>query len=308
MFKKIIKFLFSNFNRIEKIMKILFFLVFIILTIDSFLYHSLYSFIKEFISLLILFIFIIFSYKNITKKIKKRKKIIQRYLLLDIITISISAYMILIYSTFFVFYPNFFYNENYTKTENKNLIKGLDEITKNDLNAFTSYNKNTYKQPINIIIITEKNIEDIMKKMNWEKVATFSKNDITFLDYISGFIENNLPMTDSYFLNTVQNLAYQKNSKLYRREHVSFWNFKTENNKNIYISSITEDIEFAFKNHHGLLVPSHKIDPNTDKIRDKFKTEIQNNFSEVKIENFKQNINQNQKSYYTNGEIILVYL
>lgn len=309
MFEKIKPFLIKNYRKVEKVMKFFLILTFIFLTADSFLFHSLASFIKEFISLIILLIFIFLSYNHTKIKIKKREKILQRYLILDIIIIILSIYLIILYSVFFIFYPNNYtkMNSNYIEIYNQtNNLNSLEEILKNDLIAYTSYNKNTYEQPINAIIISDKNIAELMQKMGWEKVETFSQDKITFLDFIAGIIKNNLPMTDSYFLNTPQNLAFQKNSRLYKRDHVRYWIFPNlQTKENIILASFTEDTEFALKNHHGFWIPSHGIEPDTDKIRDKFKEEILKQFPDTTIKIF--NIGEkNKKNYFTDGKIIIM--
>ncbi len=229
------------------------------------------------------------------------KKTIE-YSLLVILT-----YILIIYIHFFIFYPN-----KQNKSEiNLNNITSINRLRRYKLITSSSKNKRTYTQPINIIIITNKPIQRIMDRNNWQECLTFSKNNIRIPTLLKCILTKCPPMTDAYFQSKPQNYAYQSNAKIQNRDHIRFWELGKINHKKIFISSISKDTNFSIKPHNGIYTPSHSINKNTDEIRNDFTEQLKSHFPNAKITQEPIGIKiskKRKKHYYTDGNINIINL
>ena len=214
-------------------------------------------------------------------------------------------YGLIIYSHFFLYYPHK-YHKNKTNLEK---INSINQLKKFNLVTSSTRNKITYPQPINIIIITNKKIERIMKRNQWTECPTFSKQKIKLATLLHSLIKHCPPITDAYFLKNTQDYAYQNNASFQKRDHIRIWKLGKTDEKTIYIGSISKDTYLSIKTHNGWYTPSHAIDKNTDQIRDKFTTELKSHFPTAKIIKDSLGIKipkEEKKVYHTDGQINII--
>jgi hypothetical protein len=110
-------------------------------------------------------------------------------------SILIIFYVILIY---FVFFSDKNYKNDYFDFDND--IYNLKSVSNIDLNTYFSSSKSKIVQPINIIIITKKDISEIMNDLNWEENKIILKDDITLKEYIKMYKNKTLPITNLEFM------------------------------------------------------------------------------------------------------------
>jgi len=235
------------------------------------------------------------------------------YRIFDRATIEISIMIGLIY--FLIFYAQFFlfykYRQRRVKIkENLKEVSSLEDLKAIPLIISSSLNKITYAQPINVILITEKNIDKMMQDNGWRPCLTYSKHSIRLVTLLKNIIFNTPPMTDAYFMKNHQHYAFQKNAKLRKRDHIRIWRMGiTKNGKTMYAAAISKDTNFSIKLHNNFYSPSHSIDPNVDEIRDEFAKEIiatQKNVKVRKIKLGEKVKRRKMKHYFTNGKVVIL--
>ncbi len=210
---------------------------------------------------------ILYHWKLILKEDKEKAiKYIAKYSFVYF-TIIFLIYILFLYFIFFV--DSSKEKADFSQPYDLSLISNIKDCKKLDLYYLDS-SKNIV-QPINIIIKTALNIEDIVD-YNWFKNDIFKQNHISFLKYIHLLQEKVPPVSSLYFIGLPQNFAYQyKTDSLSKREHIRFWRFSSKESKlKIYFASISYDNGYEFNFYNYFITPIHKIDKNIDKSRDFF--------------------------------------
>lgn len=284
---------------------------------------SKYLFVIFFILLSLIIIYYYLKKKKIISEIKKifilNKK---KFIVMSLKHFTQIAFIILLFFSLFLLYLFFFSNNGITHFEN-NLSNRT--ITLNESYLSKCGNLNTYYydlnsskiQPINVILITDKNLSVIMNK-KWVKNEIFQKNNISFENYIELLKNETLPVSDLYFKNIPQDSAYQYGTNSFlKREHIRFWHFvnKMNQNQNIYLGSISEDTGFDFRFYNHFLTPVHEINKNLDKSRDFFynyllnQTNLNASCTYIKTNcGIKKSKELDEQGYYTDGRILLCNL
>ena len=216
--------------------------------------------------------------------------------------IYISVFISILTIYFFYLYPKT--AESYPENTN---IKNIEQYLIN-FPQFIYSDKVilSYYNPINVVIITEKNIQEIFKNINWIQNKSFAWDNISLKEYFELLQKWQPPISDFYHNNYVQNYQFQNNTggNIYR-EHIRLWDVgKDKNNKNIYIASVSMDDGIAIMLNNWLPVIAHDIEYNIDESREKLVEEINNKY-EIKIKNF-QSKKYSWSAFETDGVIKVI--
>lgn len=250
--------------------------------------------------------------KKYTQFFKIEKRRILKYCtkhILFIIFLILSFYSFILYLIFFKFVD---YSGNLIKTLDFNYnISHISEMKNFDFETYFSDNPNSSIQPINTIVITDKDLSDILQKMWWVQNQIFVSNAINFRDYIHLYKTKELPVSNMFFSGFVQNSAFQIPSQSnLKRIHLRIWNFWVYNAKKIYFISISKDKKIDFEFYNYFITPIHEIEPDVDKQRNLLLNEFQRHYP-IKYTSEKWNMikNVNYKyNYITDGGINIIEL
>lgn len=224
-------------------------------------------------------------------------------MLVKVLIVYFMSFLALLALYYFYLYPYFadFYDNNKVIPNLENWIK------ENDRKVYSDRIIKTNSNPINIVIVTQKNIDDIFEKIWWKANLSFSSWKIGFKKFINLLMQNSPPISDFYHYNFTQNHQYQDlewwNIK---REHIRFWEiWKLENWNKIYIWTVSRDKWISFMINNWIPIIGHWIDKNIDKSRDLIKDLIINNFknTKVKILDFESFW---KKNYFTDGDVVIL--
>lgn len=224
----------------------------------------------------------IYLYRNILLHVHNKKN--QLFVIFKIIWIYLTIFFAILAIYFFYLYPSSakFYSGDAYIPDIKNYLEETDRFIYSDKVVKLYYN------PINIVLITDRDILQVFNNINWKKNQSFSSDNITFPSYIESLRLGTPPISDFYHQEQTQNYQFQNAwGKSIVRDHIRLWHiWKTENGKNIYLSSISEDDALWLMISNGLLILWHDIEHNIDISRDAFVQTIGKTYDNLKVENF----------------------
>ena len=244
------------------------------------------------------------KYINIkTIKTTLKRTILKAFLKHTILysSIIVLIYLIFLYFAFFVYKD---YKNNYFTFSNQ--ITDLKSLTTLDLN--TSFYKENKKvvQPINFVIVTKKDINQIVSELWWIKNKIIQKDDITLTEYFTLYNSKTLPITNLVLMWKNQDFWYQMNSKSNsKRIHLRWWNYWTYNWNKVYLITISNDKEYEIDMYNNYITPIHEIDRDIDKSRDFLLNQFlkkEKNLDFVKV----MTIKQDNKNYFTDWYIYII--
>ncbi|HHD92644.1 MAG TPA: hypothetical protein ENL06_03450 [Candidatus Portnoybacteria bacterium] len=281
-----------------------------------------YLFIILFLLIILLYFYLQFKkfkrkkyFLDLTKKwTKNKKKLIIatiKYFVFVVTTIIIIFFL-------FLFYLSFVYqgSTSYTNIKKNKSILLNNKYLNNCKNLNTYYfdSPSSIIQPINIVLITNKDIPTILKN-DWIKDNIFKKENHSFKNFLIDLKNKTLPVSNLYANNISQDVAYQyKKKSLTKREHIRFWSFTNKNNpaQKIYLGSISNDDGFTFKFYNHFFSPIHEVNKNIDKSRDFFyqyllkqkNIKVDCRYIQTKCQ-VKKTKGAEDQQYYTDGKILL---
>lgn len=208
-----------------------------------------------------------------------------------------------------LFYYYFYLYPKEAKFYDKNIIiSDLTEYLKNiSKKVYSDKIIKTNSNPINLVLITSKDLDFIMSEIWWKKNMSFSSWKINIFKFIELFFDKTLPISDFYHNDYNQNFQYQDFSKSTKiRNHIRFWQvWKNLNWENIYLGSISKDKNFTIMINNWLPIIWHSIYRNIDLTRDYFLSLIEKKFWEKKIEKIDFPSFQ-KKNYFTDWDIFII--
>ncbi|MGF1688175.1 LssY C-terminal domain-containing protein [Photobacterium japonica] len=124
-------------------------------------------------------------------------------------------------------------------------------------------------QPINVVYIGS-HPDALMKKLGWIENKTFSNDQLTLRQYIGLITQTTPPVSDLYWNQQPQWLAYQVKGGLLKRRHIRWWYAGQEagTQQAIWLAAISYDDNVKLAHYKGLITLLHAIDPDTDVERD----------------------------------------
>jgi len=278
-----------------------------------------YIFILLFIAVLVFLMYyylkkrrILHQWKLVFKEDREKAiRYIAKYSFISFIVIFL-VYIVFLFFIFFV--DNSKEKTDFSQFYDASLVSHFKDCKKLGLYYLDS-SKNII-QPINIIMKTTLNIEDIVDS-SWFRNDIFKQNHITFLRYIHLLEEKIPPVSSLYFIDLPQNFAYQyKTDSLSKREHIRFWEFSyRKSDLKTYYASISYDYGYELSFYNYFIAPIHKIDKNIDKSRDFFRKyllskknlKVKCRYIQTKCKIKKINDDSessDEQQYYTDGKVL----
>ncbi|MGF1701523.1 LssY C-terminal domain-containing protein [Photobacterium makurazakiensis] len=132
-------------------------------------------------------------------------------------------------------------------------------------------------QPINVVIIGE-HPSILMAEQGWIENKTFSKDDLNLKQYLALMTDELPPISDLYWAQQPQLLAYQHKGDIVQRRHIRWWYAGKEQStsKEIWMGSVSYDNDLKLAHYKGMITVLHAIDPDIDQERDRIIEAIDN--------------------------------
>ena len=244
--------------------------------------------------------------KNHLRTQRKEGKI---KLVSKVTTVWLVSFITMNYSYFFV--------SNAHATSPKQQIQPLqlDAISELDFQVYAGSPKLNHPQPINLVLVTDKDLRQLHEQLGWIENKTFSSDKLSFRQYVGLLKQGTPPVSDLYHQGYPQHYAFQpvQKSDLINREHVRWWRVgKTEQGKDIYLGSVSRDNEVEIKPYKGVITLLHDIDPNVDSSRVGFNSALKNAYPSAVMADEalapKISKHQPQQDYWTDGLVTVIEL
>ncbi|MFM2628206.1 LssY C-terminal domain-containing protein [Vibrio chagasii] len=165
-------------------------------------------------------------------------------------------------------------------------------------------------QAINVVYVGE-SPRELMNQLGWIENQTFSRNDIEWSNYLTLLKDKTPPVSDLYWRNQPQDMAFQLPGNLMKRSHIRWWNAGLDRNSNQtkWLGAISYDDGLKVTPYSGIVTILHKIDPNVDEERDRLAQQIKSTYPSIELVNLplaNAEVMNDQHDYYTDGKILVI--
>lgn len=212
-------------------------------------------------------------------------------------------------------YAHFFWKADDFQTDT--VTTQIEEVTKdvlqlNDIvyKAFPGKSSFYDAQAVNVVYIGE-SPRDLMTSLGWIENQTFSRNDIEWGQYLNLLKENTPPVSDLYWQDKPQDMAFQLPGDLIERSHIRWWDagIDSRTQQSRWLGAISYDDGLKVTPYSGIVTVLHNIDPNVDQERDRLAEQIEATYPNMVIQQRPlasvQAMNDDH-DYYTDGNILLI--
>jgi len=248
-------------------------------------------------SLMAVAVSMLFLYVGFKRKI--------RFLIAKTLTIFLVAMLAVNYSHFFGFSGDL--KLQTTAPEENNAFITMEDIT---FKAYPGKSAFFNAQAINVMYIGD-SPKPLMSQLGWIKNKTFSRDELKFGDYIDLIKANTPPVSDLFWNNRPQHLAFQQPGNLMQRSHIRWWNngIDPQTHQTVWLGAISYDNGLALIPYSGILTVLHSVDPNVDDERDKLVAQIEsvmpNKILQLVDLNMPVSLDE-QHDYHTDGKVLVI--
>lgn len=150
-----------------------------------------------------------------------------------------------------------------------------------------------------------------MNQLGWIENQTFSRNEIEWTHYLALLKDKTPPVSDLYWRNQPQDMAFQLPGNLMKRSHIRWWNAGLDSNSNQpkWLGAISYDDGLKVTPYSGIVTILHKTDPNVDEERDRLALQIKLAYPSIELVNLplaNAEAMNDQHDYYTDGKILVI--
>ncbi|MEZ9622506.1 LssY C-terminal domain-containing protein [Vibrio sp. 10N.222.55.A3] len=190
-----------------------------------------------------------------------------------------------------------------------------DQINKVDWNsvtykAFPGKSSFYSAQAINVIYVGV-TPRDLMKQLGWIENQTFSRNEIEWAGYLALLRDKTPPVSDLYWRDKPQDMAFQLPGNLMKRSHIRWWRAGVDikTNQPQWLGAISYDDGLKVTPYSGIVTVLHNIDPNVDEERDRLANQIRASLPDIELDKYPlatvEVINE-EHDYYTDGRVLMI--
>jgi len=163
---------------------------------------------------------------------------------------------------------------------------------------------------VNVMFIGE-SPKAMMKELGWIENQTFSRDEIEWKDYLVLLKRNTPPVSDLFWQQRPQDMAFQLPGNLIQRSHIRWWKADSldKSGSPIWMGAISYDNGLKITPYSGIITVLHSINPNVDKERDKLASMITSHLLhlEANIQPLTQAVAIDEAhDYYTDGSVLVV--
>lgn len=165
-------------------------------------------------------------------------------------------------------------------------------------------------QAINVLYIGD-SPREMMKALGWIENQTFSRNDISFIDYVNLIKSGVPPVSDLFWQGIPQEMAFQQPGTLSTRNHIRWWSVQSpegDSSETRWFGALSYDNGLGVMAYSGLVTLLHTIEADVDKQRDALAQSVTS--SDMWRSEFKSVakpvVLDERHDYYTDGNILVV--
>lgn len=165
-------------------------------------------------------------------------------------------------------------------------------------------------QAVNVLYLGQ-SPKTLMDQLGWIQNKTFSRDDLEFSDYVKLLRNDTPPVSDLYWNNIPQEMAFQLPGNLMKRSHIRWWQagIDAETKQKIWIGAISYDDGLQLTPYSGILTVLHSVDPNVDQERDKLAAQVMTHLPEttVQLTPLKSPVTLDEEhDYFTDGRVLVI--
>ncbi|OEE79598.1 LssY C-terminal domain-containing protein [Vibrio genomosp. F6] len=165
-------------------------------------------------------------------------------------------------------------------------------------------------QALNLVLIGE-SPRTLMAQLGWIENKTFSRDEIEWKDYLQLLSDKTPPVSDLFWNEEPQHMAFQLPGTLMKRSHVRWWKAGVDpiSQQPRWVGAISYDDGLILTPYSGIVTVLHSIDPNVDHERDQFaaKVELTNLNWSTEMQALGQiTVLDDQHDYYSDGQVLVI--
>ncbi|WP_117234835.1 LssY C-terminal domain-containing protein [Vibrio maerlii] len=190
-------------------------------------------------------------------------------------------------------------------------IAGIETISPSSLKAYPGRSLVFDAQAMNIVFKGE-SPKVIMEQLGWIENQTFSRNDIQWTDYLQLLKDATPPVSDLYWQDRPQEMAFQLPGNLTHRSHIRWWQAGVDEvtGLKVWVGALSYDNGLTLTPYSGIVTVLHSIDPDVDKERDRLAEQlvqfIPNIITELKALKSPVEEGDEEHDYFTDGQVLVI--
>ncbi|MBT0011096.1 MULTISPECIES: LssY C-terminal domain-containing protein [Vibrio] len=217
-------------------------------------------------------------------------------------------------SALYVNYAHFFFraDDHQELYQSKTTLMAMTEVSLSNLNLKVYPGKSLVfdAQAINVMYIGE-HPREIMEELGWIENKTFSWHELEVTDYLQLLKKNTPPVSDLFWNNVPQELAFQLPGSLLKRSHIRWWQagIDMETNKKIWVGALSYDNGLSLTPYSGIVTILHRVNPDVDKERDKLAQQLRAAVPSKKVAliNYSKPVALDENhDYFTDGRVLVI--
>tara|TARA_Y100001960_G_scaffold295687_1_gene340558 strand:+ start:878 stop:2173 length:1296 start_codon:yes stop_codon:yes gene_type:complete len=210
------------------------------------------------------------------------------------------------YAHFFLYSDDFLQSENSVEAN----VELWVEPTQLSLKAYPGKSSVFDAQAVNIIYFGE-NPRKLMNDMGWVENKTFSRHDLELVDYLNLIKQNTPPVSDLFWNDRPQEMAFQLPGSLLKRSHIRWWKAGRDPNtqQTFWVAALSYDNGLQLTPYSGIVTVLHSIDPDVDEERDRFANQLLSAGGEqfAKLDRLTDPIVLDEEhDYFSDGQVLIV--
>ncbi|MEG3696732.1 LssY C-terminal domain-containing protein, partial [Vibrio coralliirubri] len=210
----------------------------------------------------------------------------------------------------FANYAHFFWKAD--DFQNQPETAQIDKVDWNSVTykAFPGKSSFYSAQAINVIYVGA-TPRDLMKQLGWIENQTFSRNEIEWAGYLALLRDKTPPVSDLYWRDKPQDMAFQLPGNLMKRSHIRWWRAGVDikTNQPQWLGAISYDDGLKVTPYSGIVTVLHNIDPNVDEERDRLANQIRTSLPDIELDKYPLatvEVINDDHDYYTDGRVLMI--
>ncbi|MGF1909833.1 LssY C-terminal domain-containing protein [Vibrio kasasachensis] len=205
----------------------------------------------------------------------------------------------------------FFYSDDFAKQSDQSVYQGqVIEPGELAYKVYPGTSKVFDAQAMNVLFIGD-TPRSLMLDLGWIENKTFSRNEIEWKDYIQLLKDNTPPVSDLFWNNQPQKMAFQLPGDLLRRSHIRWWQagVDVDSQQTMWVGALSYDDGLQLTPYSGIVTVLHSVDPNVDHERDKLAKQVSDKLVNHRVELTaltKPIVLDEEHEYYTDGRILVI--
>lgn len=183
-------------------------------------------------------------------------------------------------------------------------------LSPSDLKVYPGKSPFFDAQALNLVLIGE-SPRTLMALLGWVENKTFSRDEIEWKDYLQLLNDKTPPVSDLFWNDEPQQMAFQLPGTLMKRSHVRWWKAGADpvNLQPYWVGAISYDDGLTVTPYSGIVTILHSISPDVDQERDKLaKQVVQANINwRAGLQSLgNATVLDDQHDYYSDGKVLVI--